>query len=65
MMRVLRVASEVAVYAFMLSFPFWPSHLPRGIELSLGVALFVATCTQIALRLHDTNVARNDSSLRY
>lgn len=64
MMRALRIASEVAIYAFLLSLPFWPSHLPRAIGLSLGVALFVATCTQIAFRLHDTNVARTDVSLR-
>jgi len=64
MMRALRVASEVAMYAFMLSLPFWPSHLPRAIGLSLGLALFVATCTHIAFRLHDTNLARTDVSLR-
>lgn len=64
MMRALRIASEVTVYAVMIGLPFLPSRLPRVIGLSLGVAAFVAMCTHMAFRLHDTNVARNDLSSR-
>ena len=56
MVRALRVASEVAVCAFIAVPVFWP-HLPRIIGLPLGMAAFVAMCTQVAFRLHDTNLA--------
>ena len=56
MVRALRIASEVAVYAFIAVSTFWP-NLPRTIGLPLGMVAFVAMCTQIAFRLHDTNLA--------
>jgi len=56
MVRALRIASEVTVYAFVTVSAFWP-HLPRTIGLPLGMVGFVAMCTQIAFRLHDTNLA--------
>ena len=62
MVRALRVASEVAMWAFIATAP-WPG-LPPGIGAALAVGAFVATCTQIAFRLHDTNVARDALSLR-
>ena len=62
MVRGLRIASEVAMWAFIAT-ALWP-RLPPGIGAALAVGAFVATCTQIAFRLHDTNVARNDLSLR-
>ena len=63
MVRALRIASEVAVYAFIGVSAFWP-RLPRTIEWPLAMVAFVAMCTQIAFRLHDTNLARTDLSLR-
>jgi hypothetical protein len=63
MVRALRIASEVAVYAFIAVSAFWP-RLPGTIEVPLAMVAFVAMCTQIAFRLHDTNLARRDVSLR-
>ena len=63
MVRALRIVSEVAMYAFIAVSAFWP-RLPRSIETALALVAFVAMCTQIAFRLHDTNLARNDVSLR-
>ena len=63
MVRALRIASEVAVFAFIAVSAFWP-RLPRTIALPLAMVAFVAMCTQIAFRLHDTNLARKDASLR-
>ena len=62
MVRALRIASEVAVYGF-IAFAFWP-RLPRTIGLWLAIGAFVAVCAQIAFRLHDTNLARKDTSIR-
>ena len=56
MVRALRIASEVAVYAFIAVSAFWP-RLPRTIGLPLAMVAFVAMCTQVAFRLHDTNGA--------
>jgi hypothetical protein len=63
MVRALRIASEVAVYAFITVSAFWP-RLPRAIGLWFGVVGMVAMCTQIAFRLHDTNRARKHISIR-
>jgi hypothetical protein len=63
MVRALRIASEVAVYAFIAVSAFWP-RLPRNIGAALAMVAFIAMCTQIAFRLHDTNLARKDVSLR-
>ena len=63
MLRALRIASEVAVYVFIAVPAFW-SRLHPAIGVPLAIVGFVAMCTQIAFRLHDTNVARNDLSLR-
>jgi hypothetical protein len=57
MVRALRIASEVAVFVFIAVSAFWP-RLPRAIGLPLAVVAFVAMCTLIAFRLHDTNQAR-------
>ena len=56
MVRALRIASEVAVFAFIAVSAFWP-RLPRTIGLPLAMVAFVAMCTQVAFRLHDTNLA--------
>jgi hypothetical protein len=58
MVRALRIASEVVVLAFITVSAFWP-RLPRAIGAAFAVVAFVAMCTQIAFRLHDTNQARN------
>jgi hypothetical protein len=63
MVRAVRIASEVAVYGFIAVSAFWP-RLPRSIGAALAMVAFVAMCTQIAFRLHDTNLARKDVSLR-
>ena len=63
MVRALRIASEATVYAIMIGLAFWP-RLPRAIGLAVGVVAFVAVSTHMAFRLHDTNVARKDLSLR-
>jgi hypothetical protein len=63
MVRALRIASEVAVYAFITVSAFWP-RLPLAIGLPFGVVGFVAMCTHMAFRLHDTNQARKHASLR-
>ena len=47
--------------AFMTVSAFWP-RLPRAIGLPFALVGFVAMCTQIAFRLHDTNQARKDAS---
>ena len=62
MVRAVRIASEVAMWAFIATAPW--HRLPPGIGAALAVGAFVATCTQIAFRLHDTNVAREDISIR-
>jgi hypothetical protein len=62
MVRALRIASEVAVYGF-IAFAFLP-RLPRTIGLWLAIGAFVAVCAQIAFWLHDTNLARKDTSIR-
>ena len=58
MVRALRIACDVAVLAFITVPTFWP-RLPRAIGLPLGAVGFVAMCTLIAFRLHDTDQARN------
>jgi hypothetical protein len=63
MVRALRIASEVAVYAFVFVSAFWP-RLPPTIGVPFAMVGFVAMCTQIAFRLHDTNPAGKDVSLR-
>ena len=63
MVRALRIASEVAVYAFITVSAFWP-RLPRAIGLAVALVGIVAMCTQIAFRLHDTNQARKHTSIR-
>jgi hypothetical protein len=62
MVRALRIASEVDMYAFIAVAAFWP-RLPRSIAAALAMVAFVAVCTQIAFRLHDSHLARNDVSL--
>jgi hypothetical protein len=63
MVRALRIASDVTVYAFIALSAFWP-RLPPTIGVPLGLIAFGAMCMQIAFRLHDTNLARKDLSLR-
>ena len=63
MVRALRIASEVAVYGFIGVSTFWP-RLPRTIGAALAMVAFVAMCAQIAFRLHDTNLTRQDTSIR-
>lgn len=63
MVRALRIASDVAVWAFIAVSSLWP-RLPRTIGLPLGMIGFAAMCTQIAFRLHDTNPASTNVSLR-
>jgi hypothetical protein len=63
MVRALRIASEVAVYGFIAGYVLWP-HLPRAIGVTLAVVAFVAVSMQVAFRLHDTNQAPKDASLR-
>jgi hypothetical protein len=63
MVRALRIASEVAVCAF-IALPASSPRLPPIIGVPLAIAGFVAMCTQIAFHLHDTNLARQDLSLR-
>jgi len=61
MVRALRIASDSAVV--IVASALWPG-LPRPIAASLAIVGFVAVCMQIAFRLHDSNLARNDVSLR-
>ena len=61
MVRALRIASELAVYGFIIVSILWP-HPPRAIALLLGVAGLGGMSVQIAFRLHDTNQARKDAS---
>ena len=63
MVRALRIASEAAVYAFIGVTALWPG-LPRSIGAAFAMVVFVAMCAQIAFRLHDSNLARKDVSLR-
>ena len=63
MVRALRIASEVAVYAFVAISTLWP-RLPRSIGAALAMVAFVAMCTQIAFRLHDASLARKHVSLQ-
>ena len=61
MVRAFRIASEIAMYAFITVSAFWPRP-PRAIGLAFAVVGFVAMCTNIAFRLHDTNQASKDAS---
>ena len=61
MVRALRIASDSAVV--IVASALWPG-LPRPIAALLAIVGFVAVCMQIAFRLHDTNLARKDVSLR-
>jgi len=56
MVRALRIGSDVAVWAFITVAVFWP-HIPRAIELPLGIVGLAAMSTQIAFHLHDSNLA--------
>jgi hypothetical protein len=61
--RALRITSEVTVYGFCAVSAFWP-HLPRTIGFPFAIVGFVAMCTQIGFRLHDSNQAGKDTSIR-
>jgi len=63
MLRALRIASELAVYGFIIVSVLWPRP-PRAIALLLAVAGLGGMSLQIAFRLHDTNQARKNTSLR-
>ena len=63
MVRALRIASEVVVYAFIAVSAFWP-RLPRTIGAPLAMVAFVAMCAQLAFRLHETNLAGKNISIR-
>ena len=60
--RALRIASEVTMYGFCAVSALWP-RMPRSIGLPFAIAGFVAVCTQIGFRLHDTNVAGKGLSI--
>ena len=61
--RALRIGSEVTACGFCAVSAFWP-HLPRAIGLPFAIVAFVAVCTQIGFRLHDTNPPGKDISIR-
>jgi hypothetical protein len=57
--RALRIASELAVWGFVIVIIWWPNP-PRAVALLLGLAAVGVVSLQIAFRLHDTNQARRD-----
>jgi hypothetical protein len=63
MVRALRIASGLAVSGFIIVSSVWP-HPPRALLLLLALAGLGGMSLQIAFHLHDTNHARNDTSLR-
>ena len=60
MERALRIAGETGVFIAVSALYLWPG-LPRTIATSLAILACVGVCMQIAFRLHDTDVARNDT----
>jgi thiol:disulfide interchange protein len=62
MRRAVSIVVAVAMIGLAVCV-LWP-HLPRAIGVTLVVIAFVAVCMQLAFRLHDTDQAGKDTSLR-